>query len=637
MIKVLPKDVADKIAAGEVIESPVSIVKELVENSIDAGATEITCEIKKGGKEEIRITDNGIGIPKEQVSTAFLRHATSKISTAEDLNHLETLGFRGEALASIAAVSRTEMITKTDDAKTGTRIIIHGSNIVSEEAIGCPTGTTIIVKDLFYNVPARQKFLKSEAAEAGKIIDMMSRLAISKPDIKFTLISNGKTHFTTTGRNDLKQAILAVYKDREYSELVNTLYPFDAEEKSPIRVSGYVSRPSFTRTNRRSQFIFVNGRPIKDKSVEKGIDLGYKERLFEGRFPIVFLFIDIDPDKVDINVHPNKKEVRFKDEIAVVHAVSEAIRHSILSSEAVIKGTDTLVKTDNGIDGESLGLFGNSKLDANHKTKKSDNEEQVDIKKFLSSLSEAKKSQDSSNDIGKDLHYNNPTNIEDGISSDSFAEEESIYTKTVFGSPDIEEKALKPFVFDDLNFMGTVLGAYIIASDRDNFYLFDQHAAHERINYEKFIAEYHSETPSSQLIMTPFTFDVMGEMTEDDSIWTEILSKMGYSLEPFGDQTYIVREIPTFMTLSEAEDFVKAFVDSYNEDMIDDNQIVIDKLITKACKASIKANDYIKKEEIDALISDLKICKNPFSCPHGRPTFIKFSRYDIEKMFKRLG
>ena len=616
MIKVLPKDVADKIAAGEVIESPVSIVKELIENSIDAEATEITCEIKKGGKEEIRITDNGFGIPKDQVSTAFLRHATSKISKAEDLNHLITLGFRGEALASIAAVSRTEMITKTEDAKTGTRIIIHGSNIVSEEGIGCPTGTTIIVKDLFYNVPARQKFLKSEAAEAGKIIDMMSRLAISKPDIKFTLISNGKNYFTTTGRNDLKQTILAVYKDREYSELVDTLYPFDGEETSPIKVSGYVSRPSFTRTNRRSQFIFVNGRPIKDKSVEKGIDLGYKERLFEGRFPIVFLFIDIDPDKVDINVHPNKKEVRFKDEVAVVHAVSEAIRHSILSKEAVIKGTDTLKASGESIEKDSFGMDQSIKTSSNTYSKKSDNEEQVDIKKFLSSISEDKSI---------------------APKPEAFSESEGSYSKTTFGSPDIDEKPLKPFDFDDLTFMGTVLGTYIVATDRDNFYLFDQHAAHERINYEKFIAEYHSETPNSQLIMTPFTFDVMGEMTVDDNNWTEILARMGYSLEQFGENTYIVREIPTFMSLSEAEEFIKTFVDSYNEDLIDDNEIVIDKLITKACKASIKANDYIKEEEIDALIKDLKICKNPFSCPHGRPTFIKFSRYDIEKMFKRLG
>lgn len=604
MIKVLPKDVADKIAAGEVIESPVSIVKELVENSIDAGATSITCEITKGGKEEIRITDNGCGIPKDEVATAFLRHATSKISKAEDLKHLETLGFRGEALASIAAVSRTELITKTAEEKTGTRIIIHGGNVISNDSIGCPVGTTIIVKDLFYNMPARGKFMKSEAAEAGKIIDMMCRLALTKTDIKFTLISNGKNYFNSPGTGNIKAAVLSVYKDREYKELIELPYPL--EDNSPIKVYGLLSRPSFTRSNRRSQFFFVNGRAVKSNILEKAVDLGYKERLFEGRHPIVFLFVDVNPEKLDVNVHPNKKEVRFNDEIAVITAVENTIIKAITSKDSVIKSTDSF-KPD---------------LGKEKKHSKEREEQQIGLKTFLA-LEDSPTYCKDTFEVSSDNKNNNH-----GVNNDE--------RDVVLGTPDINEHILKPFDFDELYFQGTVLGTYIIATDQQGFYLFDQHAAHERVNYEKFINAYLSEKKESQIILTPFTVDVPLDLTYSDNEWIDILNSMGYNIEAFGDNTYIVREIPTFMTLEESENFVNVFIDSYNDDRKTTNQVVIDKLITKACKSSIKANDYIKDNEIAALIEDLKNCRNPFSCPHGRPTFIKFSKYDIEKMFKRI-
>lgn len=604
MIKVLPKDVADKIAAGEVIESPVSIVKELVENSIDAGATSITCEITKGGKEEIRITDNGCGIPKDEVATAFLRHATSKISKAEDLKHLETLGFRGEALASIAAVSRTELITKTAEEKTGTRIIIHGGNVISNDSIGCPVGTTIIVKDLFYNMPARGKFMKSEAAEAGKIIDMMCRLALTKTDIKFTLISNGKNYFNSPGTGNIKAAVLSVYKDREYKELIELQYPL--EDNSPIKVYGLISRPSFTRSNRRSQFFFVNGRAVKSNILEKAVDLGYKERLFEGRHPIVFLFVDVNPEKLDVNVHPNKKEVRFNDEIAVITAVENTIIKAITSKDSVIKSTDSF-KPD---------------LGKEKKRSKEREEQQIGLKTFLA-LEDSPAYRKDTFEVSSDNKNNNH-----GVNNDE--------RDVVLGTPDINEHILKPFDFDELYFQGTILGTYIIATDQQGFYLFDQHAAHERVNYEKFINAYLSEKKESQIILTPFTVDVPLDLTYSDNEWIDILNSMGYNIEAFGDNTYIVREIPTFMTLEEAENFVNVFIDSYNDDRKTTNQVVIDKLITKACKSSIKANDYIKDNEIAALVEDLKNCRNPFSCPHGRPTFIKFSKYDIEKMFKRI-
>ena len=646
MIKVLPKDVANKIAAGEVIESPVSIVKELIENSIDAGATSITCEIIKGGKEEIRVTDNGSGIPKDQVSLAFLRHATSKIRKAEDLKSLSTLGFRGEALTSIAAISRTELITKTNDESVGSKIVIHGGNTISEEGIGCPVGTTIIVKDIFYNVPARAKFMKSEAAEAGKVIDMMSRLAITRPDIRFTLISNGKNYFTTLGNGDLKDAIISVYKDREYKELIQVSYPINKSkdvqhDTSSIRIHGYISRPSFARTSRRSQYVFVNGRSVKNNTIDKGIDLGYKERLFEGRYPIVFLFLEIDSSKVDVNVHPNKKEVRFNDEVAVMTAVSESIRYSIGLENAVIHGTDTFVpeKKDNT-------------KDNNNETRRI-SEEQVDIKQFLSSKERPSSAKESSAKEIYDVLSENGEHFSDRLESYNSINEklnhdsnnidfhtnkilDKIPNNVEFGSPDINESQYKPFDFDELRFGEIIFGTYITATDQDSFYLFDQHACHERVNYERFVGLYLSGNKESQVILTPFTFDVPVEMTTEEEEWCDILNRMGYNIDMFGDNTFIVREIPVFMTLSEGEDFIREFVDNYYNDRRTENRIVIDKLITKSCKSSIKANDHISSYEVEALIGDLKACRNPFSCPHGRPTFIKFSKYEIEKMFKRI-
>ena len=616
-INILPKDVADKIAAGEVIERPVSVVKELVENAIDAGSTDITVEILGGGKDSIRVSDNGSGIEKEEVEKAFLRHATSKIEKTEDLRKLSTLGFRGEALASIAAVSRVEIITKTNDEKTGTRLVLHAGEKVISESIGCPRGTTIIVRDLFYNLPARLKFMKSEAAESGQVIDLVSRLAITRTDIKFRLISNGKTVFTTLGNNDLKTAIIAVYKDREYKELV----PCEASDKH-ISVKGYISRPSFSRTNRRSQYFYVNGRTVKSPIIEKGISLGYKERLFDGRYPIAFIFVEIDPALVDVNIHPNKREVKFDDDVAVTSLVRDAVINALTRKDAVPAASDTSEMLR-----ESVSKYSSSKNDkgyADYQELSNDVvKPQISIKELLAASTRENKEQ-----TGKES--NNTS-----ISASECAALENSLKSSSFGTPDIEVTGVQPFDFDELTFSDTIFNTYITATDSENFYLFDQHAAHERINYEKFIHAYLSDEKNSQILLLPITIDVPTEMAGDEA-WHDILIKMGFSVELFGDNTFIVREIPEFMQISEAEGFLKAFIDEYVEGNTIGNNVVIDKLITKACKSSIKAHDVISKEEIDALIDGLKVCGNPFSCPHGRPTFIKFSLYEIERMFKRI-
>jgi DNA mismatch repair protein MutL len=347
MIRVLEKNISDKIAAGEVIERPISIVKELVENSIDSGADSIAVEIRNGGKTFIRITDNGCGIPADEAETAFLRHATSKIETVGDLYSIKSLGFRGEALASVAAVTRTTLITKTRDSKTGRRVIIHGGDTVENTGIGCPDGTTVIVTDLFYNTPARRQFLKSDSAESGMIIDLISEIAIAYSGIRFQLTNNGSILFATAGDGDLKKAIMNVYHQREFEELVDVDY-----SDSGYAVKGCISRPSLTRTTRRDQVFFVNGRVVKSKVIEKGITEGYKERLFEGRYPVAFILVTTDPAVVDVNIHPNKREIRFHDDKAVTDVVREAVKNALGTKEAVVQAGDYFVRPERKAEAE---------------------------------------------------------------------------------------------------------------------------------------------------------------------------------------------------------------------------------------------------------------------------------------------
>ncbi len=625
MIRVLDKSVADKIAAGEVIERPVSIVKELVENAVDSGARSIVTEIKNGGKSYIRVTDNGCGIPREEAETAFLRHATSKIRTAGDLSAIETLGFRGEALASIAAVTHTEMVTKTADAKSGTRILIHGGEVISSGPTGCPDGTTVLVTDLFYNTPARAKFLKSDSAESGRIINLISQIALAYPEIKFRLVNNGNILFSTAGNGDLLSAILSVYKLKEYEDLIPVNY---SREKT--RITGYISKPSLSRTNRKDQIFFVNGRVVESRVLERGVSEGYRERLFEGRFPVVFLFLQTDPADLDVNIHPNKRQVRFEREEETAELVAEAVRASLGTREAVIQAKD---------------VFRN-KVFANDEK---EDREQVDIKQILKTKREESKRISDLQQFHKYEATQKRRVEEDRGEREIFpvpyvspADERSIdetgkEKESVATKPEliIESPVLSPFDFDELHLTGSIFGTYITAVDEDSFYLIDQHAAHERVFYEKLVGEYMADEKLRQPILTPILIEVPPAVSESRYTWMDSLGEMGFSIEEFGQNSYIIREIPTFMDISEAEEFVHIYLDSITEGTDLNNTVVINKLITKSCKSAVKAHDYLSAEEMKSLIDQLKACRNPFSCPHGRPTFIKFSQYEIERMFKR--
>lgn len=582
MIRILDKNVADKIAAGEVIDRPVSIIKELVENSIDAGADSITVEIRNGGKSYIRVTDNGCGIAGEEIPAAFMRHATSKIEKVEDLDNIETLGFRGEALASICAVSRVEMVTRRAEDRKGTRVVAEESEVKDMRGTGCPEGTTITVRDLFFNLPARLKFLSSDASETRRITDMLSRMAMSYPDIRISFISGGKGVFTTSGKGNFLNNIVSIYG----AETGKYLIPVTGDEDGMV-LRGFVSNPSYTLSSRNRQIYCVNGRVVSSDVMRRGLEKGYRERLMQGRFPVAFLFLSVPGDTVDINIHPAKKEVRFGDVFRVEDFISEAVARGLRGEEGVTRAVP------------ETGPAEVPKLTAKPEIR--EEEKQVDIKQILSTV----------------RHENTPQPV---------VREEPVEIPPV----------RKEFDFDSLEIRGTVFNTYIIAQNEDSFFMIDQHAAHERIFYEKMKNQYAASEKLSQQLLTPLSIVLPPDAAASEERWLPQLRKLGYGAEFFGDSTYLIREIPAFTEVEEAEDFLRDFVASL-EDRIDvTDRKAIDRIIMRACKASVKGGDRLEPEEAVSLINQLKRCENPFSCPHGRPTFIRLRKYEIEKMFRRV-
>ena len=671
MIKILDKSVSDKIAAGEVIERPLSILKELVENSIDSGADSIICEIKNGGKTYIRVTDNGCGIDETEAEMAFLRHATSKIQRAQDLDSIETLGFRGEALASIAAVSQTEMITKVREAKSGLRLVLRGGRVFQKEQIGCPDGTTIVVTDLFYNTPARAKFLKNDSAEAGLIIDYVSRMALAYTDIKFRLINNDKILFSTLGDGNRFKTILRVYPNVDQKHMVPVEYEADG-----MSLEGYISTPAFSKTSRISQIFFVNGRSVDSKVMEKGVNFGYRERLFEGRYPVCFLFLHVDPRKLDVNIHPNKREVRFDDEGKVAEFIGVAINLALSSKDAIVDASDAVYSRMDKMDGIPSFMRDNNYKDDLFKdktNKPSSDGNQVDIKTILESRNERKESVPDIPGSWKDLKAPDisGTRITEkeekaeipeikvitDIPQKKEPEFEFRFDKTRLDAPEetlrsaeprtpasLNEKTrieiysplLKPFDFNDLWVTGCVFDTYITATDENCFYLIDQHAAQERVFYEKLVSEYEASIKVRQTIMVPLIINVDYAQLEDSGDWIGTLEDMGFTIEEFGGNAFRITEIPMFMEIGEADEFIKEFLANFKSGNSMRNTVVINKLIMMSCKAAIKAHDKLSMNEMKALLKDLANCRNPFSCPHGRPTAIKLTQYDLEKMFKRV-
>lgn len=619
-INLLDKSVSDKIAAGEVIERPVSIVKELVENSIDAGAKSIVVEIKKGGHDYIRVTDNGIGIEKPEIEKAFVRHATSKIISESDLENLITLGFRGEALASISAVTRMEVVSKTSEEKTGIKLNIHAGDIISKSQVGCPDGTTMIIRDLFYNTPARLKFMKSESSDTSQITTFMSNIAVGFPEISFRYVVNGKIVFTTDGNGKLRDAISQVYNHSDFMNLIEI-----KDEIPGLKIRGFISRPSINRNSRKLQIYLVNGRVIESKIIDTAIEEGYRERLFEGRFPIVFLLLELDPKAIDVNIHPNKKVIKFDDEKRVKQFIAETIHSAITTSESVPRPISENTLTEK--------LSDSQRSESNNSDNKT---EEIN---------------DSRDDYFVDIYAKSDENSTKQMSLASILREESIARKNLYENVEKEqheenEGKLSHFDMDrkddmpweDIRPIGVVFATYILATDDVYFYIIDQHAAHERIYYEKFVTSYLEEGYSgatSQLLAVGIVIDLTPQEETLIENKMRILQTLGFEIENFGPGSVIIRGVPDFMNMEEAEIFARNVIEDTDENADIRNQIAIDKLITKSCKSAVKANDYLTDEEVACLLNTLSNCKNPYSCPHGRPTIIKFSKYEMERMFKR--
>jgi len=641
-IHALPKHVSDKIAAGEVVDRPLSIVKELVENAIDAGATSLIVEIRNGGKTYIRVTDDGCGIAKDQVMLAFQRHATSKIETAEDLDTINTLGFRGEALASIAAVSQVEMITKPAAAKAGVKVRLQGGEVVEQTDTGCPDGTTIIVTNLFYNTPARLKFLKGDNTESSLIIDFVSKMALAYSKLRIRMINNGTILFNTPGGGQMYNNILTIYS----KETGQKLLPISADNGSMF-LEGYISDPSYSKTNRKQQIFFVNGRYIQSRMMEKAIAMAYKDKLFEGRYPVAYLFLYVNPETLDVNIHPNKKEVRFDDELAVLDFIHTTLRKHLNTKDAIPEVKANQLKTEK--------LFS--------KPQPKEERKAVQEKQQQISFTEAPK---------QTLRPKETTVLDRPAVSlkpqPAAAEEKKVDIKTLLKTmreeaaaypasaapkkvpiepqeapkapvAPVEVQKKEPAVkmdFTKLHVTGTLFNTYISATDGQFFYLIDQHAAHERVFYEQLLAQYEMEEKPAQLLMMPIVKEVTPAIQALAGQWLDVLRGYGFTVEEFGQRSYVIKAIPLMMEQKEAADFLDYFFDNIEEGFRVMDQKRIDQIIMRSCKQAIKANDVLKPEEIKSLLAQLSTMENPFSCPHGRPTFIKFSKYEIEKMFKRV-
>lgn len=647
MIRILDEFIADKIAAGEVIERPLSIVKELIENSIDAGSSQIVIEIKNGGKSYIRVTDNGSGIVSDEIELAFERHATGKISKLSDLDHINTLGFRGEALASITAISRITVYSKTADSELGTKLKMQGGTTVSIEKTGMNTGTTMVVEDVFYNTPARRKFMKSDAAEATVIIDMIQKIAIYYSHIAFRLINNKQTVIATPGTGDILTTIQSIYPS--YRQLI---------EINGDYVHGFISDPGSTKSNKRGQIFFVNGRYISSSTIEKGIVKGYGDRIFSGH-PICILFLEVNPETIDVNIHPNKKEIKFLHEEDIVKDIENAIKR-VINSENTIpsamglrsEGTsDTNVSSALDITTSNAERLSSETYQDNSLKSDEKKSTQVDIKSFLASKTRVSDITDTYTPDGlaestqnctdtdsvkggfEEANHNNNTsnaNNNDFKINDNAKDNAIIKKQIAIIAPNVQT-----FDFDSLVYKGYLFDTYIIMQSTDIAYLIDQHAAHERIMYERFITVYNDSEHVSQPMLMPFSIETSSDVYAAERFWMDDLARLGFDIDDFGNNTFIVRGIPTYMDRGEAELFIHTYIEDPESRSDRGNTTVIDKLIMRSCKAAVKGNNKLSTMEIEELIKQLSNCVNPFSCPHGRPTFIRFTLSEISRAFKR--
>ncbi len=679
-ITVLDQSTINQIAAGEVIERPASAVKELVENSIDAGASAITIEIKEGGINFIRITDNGIGIEKGDISLAFLRHSTSKIKTVEDLITVSSLGFRGEALSSIAAVSQVELVTKVNDSFMGIRYVIEGGVQKSIEDIGCPGGTTFIVRNLFFNTPARRKFLKSATTEAGYINEIIERLSLSHPNISFKFISNGQIKLHTSGNANLKDIIYHVY-GREIS--ANLL--FIKDKVSSISIEGYIGKPVISRGNRNYINYYINGRYIKSSIINRAIEEAYKNYTMVHKYPFTVLHISIDSTLIDINVHPTKMELRFKNSDELYMFILNTIKNGLAGKELIpnvslVKEKDTkIIENKRSIpepfeskrrelynqqnSSSVLNIKESSILDTylnkqdnikaienviqNKSTDRKDNVNQIKKTDSFEDINKIKSADCIINtDLNKGTYNTKDTNqIGNTSSIESLDQIENTnstknVTQVTIKNQQInlfEEKFLSEQSKTKYRNLGQIFLTYWVVEFNEKLYLIDQHAAHEKVLYERTLKNLKNKEYSSQFISPPIIVTLT--MSEEEILkkYLKFFKELGFEIEHFGGKEYLISAIPSDLYgLAQGDLFIE-LIDSLSDGInYDDPSIITEKIASMSCKAAVKGNNKLSYEEANALIDELLKLDNPYNCPHGRPTIISMSKYEIEKKFKRI-
>jgi len=657
MIKILNKETIDRISAGEVVERPFNVVKELVENSVDSGARAITVEIKGGGIDLIRVTDNGCGIDPSDMKTAFLRHATSKIDTAQDLDHIETLGFRGEALASICAVSETEMITCIEGSITGNRLFIRGGEEISFEEVGAPKGTTMIVRNLFYNTPARKKFLKTPSTEASYIVEMMEKMALSHPDISFQLITDNRSRFHTVGSGDLLDVIFRVYGRDTASMLV----PINAENED-LKISGFLGKPETVRSNRNMEVYFINERYVKNDFISSAIEEGYREYLMLHKFPVVFLNFEIDPSSVDVNVHPTKLDVRITDQNSFFSFVSASVHDVMKNAEMIPENilTDDREKKEAAKASKEEVASGRNpepfealrKGDPIQSAVKSYSEF-VSARSGLSSVSEDSFFEDDRKDLKLSEHsvpssheVSDPAydlTADDTSSDESISENERDPADEFLKNARFEQKQL----FDDhlldegkrakYRIIGQVFDTYWVVQYEQKMFIIDQHAAHEKVNYERMMKRIYSSENHSQLLMPPV---VVSLSATEESVFLDnkdAFERAGFEVENFGGSEYALRGVPVdLFGHSEKELFLAVLDEMSTNPGLGTFKTIDEKIAGMACKASVKGGDRIGFEQAEKLIDELLTLDNPYNCPHGRPTIISITKTEMEKKFKRI-
>lgn len=709
-IQVLDQVTIDKIAAGEVIERPASIVKELVENAIDAGADSVTVEIRDGGIDFIRVTDNGCGIPHDEVRSAFLRHSTSKIRSVEDLMHISSLGFRGEALSSIAAVTRTELITKTEDSELGTRYVIEGGKEVSLEETGAPNGTTFLVHQLFYNVPARRKFLKTPVTEAGHVQDLLMHLALSHPEVAFLFKNNNQEKLRTSGSGKLKDVIYSVYGREIAANLLDIDY-----EKGGLRITGYLGKPVITRGNRNFENFFVNGRYVKSPMISKSLEDAYKDFTMQHKFPFAVLHFHVDGETIDVNVHPTKMELRFQRQQDVYNTVFEGVHRRLLEPELIQRAEVPEPVADRAETGPADGQSGKAQEKEGKKEspfllkprnqidKKPEDtpaepqsevrDEDYFIRKmrervtaYHERMSSAEvtdrggiyRPEKQADRIRETVKYGaveaqeQNENAENGSgeakadSANTAPEVKADSANTVpevkedMASSTSEEKAtpadrtrpeekpqqldlfeenfLKRDVRAEYKLIGQVFDTYWLVQFQDSLYIIDQHAAHERVLYERTLKGMRTREFTSQYLSPPIILTLSMQEARLLEEHMDRFTRIGFEIEPFGPEEYAVRAVPdNLFGIAKKEllmEMIDDLADGLNTSMTPD--LIDEKVASMSCKAAVKGNSRLSAQEVDALIGELLTLDNPYHCPHGRPTIIAMTKRELEKKFKRI-